>query len=241
MKQKRCFGKLLHILMMCLILSVFCTVPVLAANAPACEKTHYLFTSNTGYLGLTDMIFIKNTKADTKITSITTNSKLITGKADIYGDQAVIRLSASPKAKNGANALITAKVKSGNKTYTLKCKVVLKKTAPFKKVSVGGKNIVSSTSNNSGTYMIGEELTGCPVVKAGKAKKIQFTPYANAKVNTILYIGKNTIKRVKNGTKMNLNKGDQLIVFYSYGVNNISPKSFLCDNATEGFFGITVK
>lgn len=232
----------LHLIFICLCLTIFFSVPVSAKPKakPSCAKEQTVYVTNAGTFSVSDVLYIKNTTEDAKFVSVTSSNKAIGVKAAKYYGQPVVKIDVSENAKNGTKGLVTIVLKDKKVQYTLKCTVTVKKSAPLKKVSIGTKKFTSITETHTGTCFFFKKVTSAGTVKAGKAQKIQIIPDASAEVSDIIYVKGNEVKHVKNGSKITLKKGGRLIVNYWYNPKNRDENTFLCGNILTGYFSIDI-
>ena len=193
-----------------------------ASKKPTCVKkqTVYLTRGDNPYTRAyynfrqnSSAIYVKNLSSNAKITNLKSSNKKIKVHSGLYANKKTVGrfkgvwVEASG-CKAGTKSKISFKVKQNGKTYSLSCTVTVKKAPTiFSKLSIGGKNYASKFSGYS------DRILTLP-----KNKKIKFSVKmkSGTKLNEIRLVSKKGVKKIKNGQKVTLKKGDYFVIDFTY-------------------------
>lgn len=192
-----------------------------ASKKPTCVKkqTVYVSKQNTPYTKTVQWstrnsgaIYIKNLSSKAKITNIKSSNKKVkvTNMFNVSKNHAT-RFKGlwveGNGCKTGTKSKISFKVKQGGKTYSLSCTVTIKQEPNrYSYVKINGKNYASKLS--------GYESRVLTLPK--KKVKVSVKLKSGMKLEGISILSKSKVKKLKNGAKVTLRKGDQIFIDYRY-------------------------
>lgn len=129
------------------------------AKKPSFEKSRYLLFYSEPHKdrSFNNWFGLKNTAENAVVSEVRVTNNLL--RIDGLPDRSGIRFYTT----GTGSGTVSCKVRQGGKTYTVKCRVTVKKADPFKYVKIDGKKVYDKGKNNL-----------CNYITAKKTAKISF-------------------------------------------------------------------